>query len=80
VANQSGQEVGRENKKFRFEYVSGALEKAFELSASEEHAILLRKGIRQHVCEILEGGKEAFQKREEKYDFPEDHRRTRLGK
>lgn len=69
VANQSGQEVGRDNKKFRFEYVSGALENTFELEEAEEPAILNRKGIRQHVYEILEGGKEAFQKREQKYDF-----------
>jgi hypothetical protein len=75
VANQAGQEVSRDNKKFRFEYVSGALENCFEMSAAEEPAILPRKGIRQHVCEILEGGKEAFQKREQKYNFPESHRR-----
>jgi len=70
VANQSGQEIGRENKKYRFEYVSGALENAFELNKEQEPAILYSKGIRQHVCEILEGGKEAFQKREQKYNFP----------
>jgi predicted ATPase len=70
VANQSGQEIGRENKKYRFEYVSGALENTFEYEATREPAILYRKGIRQHVCEILEGGQEAFQKREQKYDFP----------
>ena len=69
VANQSGQEVGRENRKHRFEYVSGALENSFELEAAQESAILYRKGIRQHSCEILEGGKEAFQKREQRYDF-----------
>lgn len=72
VANQSGQEIGRDNRKFRFEYVSGALENDFELDAAQEPAILYRKGIRQHVCEILEGGKEAFKKREQKYGFPED--------
>lgn len=72
VANQSGQEVGRENRKFRFEYVSGSLENTFELDATQELAILHRKGIRQHVCEILEGGKEAFQKREQKYSFPQE--------
>ncbi len=71
VANQTGQEVGRDNKKYRFEYVSGALENTFELSAEQEPAILYRKGVRQHVCEILEGGKEAFQKREQKYNFPD---------
>ena len=69
VANQDGQEVGRENKKFRFEYVSCALENSFQKTKREESAILFRKGIRQHVCEILEGGKEAFQKREKKYCF-----------
>ncbi len=69
VANQEGQEKGRDNKKFKFEYVSGALENTFELSEVKEEAILFRKGIRQHVCEILEGGKEAFQKRERKYSF-----------
>ena len=69
VANQSGQEVGRENKKFRFEYVSGGLESTFKLEPAKESAILLQKGIREHVCEILEGGREAFQKREEKYNF-----------
>ena len=69
VANQDGQERGRENKKYKFEYVSGALENTFELSEAQEKAILFRKGIRQHVCEVLEGGKEAFQKREQKYSF-----------
>lgn len=72
VANQSGQEVGRENKKFAFEYISGALENTFEVRVTEEPAILYRKGVREHVCEILEGGKEAFQKREQKYNFPEE--------
>lgn len=72
VANQAGQEVGRDNRKHRFEYVSEALENSFELDEGQEPAILFRKGIRQHVCEILEGGKEAFQKREQKYSFSEE--------
>lgn len=69
IANQSGQEIGRENRKYRFEYVSEALENTFELTPTQESAILFRKGVRQHVCEILEGGQEAFQKREQKYNF-----------
>ena len=69
VANQEGQEKGRENRKYKFEYISGALENTFERQEVQEKAILFRKGIRQHVCEILEGGKEAFQKREKKYSF-----------
>jgi hypothetical protein len=68
VANQSGQELGRDNRKFRFEYVSGALENSFE--AEEADGILYKKGIREHACEVLEGGEEAFQKREQKYNFP----------
>ncbi len=69
VANQEGQEKGRDNRKFKFEYVSGALENGFELPEAKQKAILFRKGIRQHVCDVLEGGKEAFQKRERKYSF-----------
>ena len=69
VANQEGQEQGRDNRKFKFEYVSGALENSFELPEAKQKAILFRKGIRQHVCDVLEGGKEAFQKRERKYSF-----------
>ncbi|MEK5278529.1 TrlF family AAA-like ATPase [Paenibacillus sp. FSL H7-0735] len=67
VANQAGQQVERENEKYRFEYVSGALECTF----IDENAVgtLYKKGIKEHVCEILEGGQEAFEKRERKYGF-----------
>jgi hypothetical protein len=67
VANQAGQEVGRENAKYKFEYVTGSLENSGEDESAK--GILYQKGVRQHVCEILEGGKEAFQKRENKYNF-----------
>lgn len=67
VANQDGQQVGRDNKEFKFEYISGALENSFENSS--EQGILYQKGIKEHVCEILEGGEEAFKKRQEKYAF-----------
>ena len=69
VANQAGQEIGRDNNRYKFEYISGALENSFERPKNKQPAILLRKGIRQHVCEVLEGGEEAFQKREQKYNF-----------
>jgi hypothetical protein len=65
VANQAGQEVNRENKSHRFEYVSGSIEHCFV--ASDAEGILNTMGIREHVCEILEGGAEAFKKREAKY-------------
>lgn len=65
VANQSGQKSDRENEKYRFEYVSGGLECSFNTPTA--NGILNKMGIKQHVCEILEGGEEAFEKRERKY-------------
>lgn len=49
-------------------YASGSLEfrKEFDPSVLPP---LHQKGIREHVCEILEGGDEAFQRREHKYGF-----------
>ena len=67
VANQSGQDQGKDNREFPFEYVSGGLECTFrDPSAS---GILYQMGAREHVCDILEGGREAFEKREKKYGF-----------
>jgi ABC-type cobalamin/Fe3+-siderophores transport system ATPase subunit len=67
VANQQGEE-GSENKKYKFEYVSGSIENSY-LDKTEK-AVLYQKGIREHICEILEGGEEAFKKRERKYSIP----------
>ena len=63
VANQRG--AHSENKSYKFEYVSGALENTF--LKNDEDKILYKQGIREHVCDILEGGNEAFVKREQKY-------------
>lgn len=65
VANQSGQQAERDNETFRFDYVSGSLECSF--SNPEAKGILKQLGIKEHVCDILEGGKDAFIKREQKY-------------
>jgi len=65
VANQHGENKEGENAEYRFEYVTGALENKFE--DVTQKGILYQKGIRNHVCEILEGGEEAFKKREQKY-------------
>lgn len=65
VANQSGQERGRENVQSRFEYVSGGLELSF--LDPDVPGVLQRQGIREHVCDILEGGTDAFRERERKY-------------
>ena len=67
VANQAGQVPGKDNKVFQFEYESGALEYSFK--NAEAVGILYQMGIREHVCEILEGGQAAFEKREKKYGF-----------
>ena len=66
VANQNG--VKNKNQdNVQFEYYAGSLENSF--LDSEEPTVLLSKGIREHVCEILEGGDEAFKKRERKYGY-----------
>jgi len=49
-------------------YVSGALENSFEDDSTK--SVLYSKGVRQHCWYVLEGGPEAFQKREQKYNFP----------
>lgn len=67
VANQDGED-GKDNKTYKFEYVTGALEHTFQKREKEE-GVLFQLGIREHVCEILEGGEEAFHKREVKYGF-----------
>lgn len=65
VANRHGDD--RKNKDGRtFEYFTGALEHSQPLNNSSA-TTLGRFGIREHACEILDGGKEAFQKRREKY-------------
>ncbi|PFY80042.1 TrlF family AAA-like ATPase [Bacillus toyonensis] len=64
VANQDAQLI--ENQSHRFEYITGALECDFIKQGNDK---LISKGIKSHVCEILEGGQEAFEIREKKYGF-----------
>jgi hypothetical protein len=65
VANQDGKDSPNEAS-MKFQYVSGALE--FSKPFDEKISFVLKsKGIREHVCEILEGGEEAFKQRERKY-------------
>lgn len=68
VANQRGQDENRNNEFCRFEYVNGALENTFPKQNANQ-GVLFSMGIREHITEILEGGREAFKKREEKYGF-----------
>ncbi len=51
----------------RFEYRGGALEHT--RPPAEDASVLATKGTREHVCEVLEGGEEAFLDRQRKYEF-----------
>ena len=65
VANRHGED--RKNASGRtFEYFTGALEHSQELN-KDSPTTLGRFGIREHACEILDGGEEAFRKRRDKY-------------
>ena len=64
VANQEGE--GAENKEYQFEFVQGALENTFY---KDVEYVLEKCGIKEHVCDILEGGKDAFEERKKKYNF-----------
>ena len=67
VANQNGVKTPNADG-VKFQYVNGSLENSFRIDDFCE-PILNTMGIREHVCEILEGGEEAFRKRESKYGF-----------
>lgn len=67
VANQDGQTPGRINRKYKFEYCNGAIEHSFIDTKAD--GVLFAKGIKEHICDILEGGEKAFQEREARYDF-----------
>ena len=69
VANQCGKNAP--NKKFRFEYRGGAIEDNSPVMDDGKIAagILNSKGIQEHICEILEGGEQAFALRQHKYHF-----------
>ncbi len=67
VANQKGQNDGEHTSDFKFDYINGALEDSF--TKNESIDVLKSMGIREHVAEVVEGGEDAFKKREEKYGF-----------
>ena len=65
VANQQG--IGNVNPGgVKFAYVTGALEDSF---VRDNDSMLLKQGIREHVCDLLEGGDKAFKLREQKYQL-----------
>lgn len=63
VANQNG--ANTPNTSYKFEYVTGSIE--HNEICNKSAGILYRSSIQQHICDILEGGKEAFKQREKKY-------------
>ena len=67
VANQEGSDAHNEGG-YKFQYINGALEDS-KKKDKDEDVILYSQGIREHVCDILEGGRDAFEKREKKYGF-----------
>ena len=66
VSNQDGE--GTKNKEKQFEYTSGSIEHTYP---KKENIIevLSQQGIKEHICDILEGGELAFKKRQSKYNF-----------
>jgi len=67
VANQEGQDTSEsiDKNRTKFEYINGPIELSFRNQSSK--GILTKMGIKQHICDILEGGDEAFKLREQKY-------------
>jgi len=68
VANQIGQNDTKSNSPYLFDYINGSLENSF-VKNENEGDLLKSMGIREHIADIVEGGKEAFKKREERYGF-----------
>lgn len=67
VANQHGvnnQNVGDK----KFQYCAGSIEHTAVLDKTNP-LILERQGVKEHICEILEGGETAFKLREKRYDI-----------
>ena len=67
VSNQQGVNSPNKNNK-KFDYIFGSIESSMEKDNTISE-ILYSQGIRQHICEILEGGETAFKNRERKYGF-----------
>lgn len=65
VANQHSELTPNEGQ-ILFDYVNGSLENSHDKNESINFT-LQKQGIREHVYEILEGGEDAFKKRENRY-------------
>lgn len=67
VANQHGDDRKNRNNQ-KFDYLSGSLEYTKERDKTQK-IVLLSCGIREHACDILDGGEAAFEKRKDKYNI-----------
>lgn len=68
IANQNGDDTPNYSK--QFEYRCGAIENVSPICSDDGKTllgVLNEKGIQQQICDILEGGKEAFELRRRKY-------------
>lgn len=68
VANQKGQNNKDTTSPYKFDYINGAIENTFAKIESQTD-LLKSMGIKEHIADIVEGGKEAFKSRERKYGF-----------
>lgn len=64
VANRHGSDQPNVNSQ-TFDYLTGSLENSHR--SKNRQRTLSRAGIREHTCEILDGGEIAFEKRKRKY-------------
>ena len=68
IANQEGQESDMNEHRTRFDYINGSIENTYP-KKDEIDNILRSQGIKEHICDILEGGSDAFKQRERKYSI-----------
>lgn len=68
IANQKGQNNKESSSPYKFDYINGAIENTFAKIETETD-LLKSMGIKEHIADIVEGGKEAFKNREKKYGF-----------
>lgn len=66
IANQHG--AGNKNRSAKFEYRSGAIENNIQDKKQSEY-YLDQCSIQEHACRILEGGREALERRRKKYQL-----------
>lgn len=64
IANRHGDDRQNVDKR-TFDYLTGALEWSTPHTGTQP--VLSSGGVREHACDVLDGGKEAFDKRRQKY-------------